>query len=42
MDTVSNIINTPFLDEPAWRWFIAFGAMLFFLGAWKDIIDWIK
>jgi hypothetical protein len=32
------LVNIPFLNEPAWRWFVAFGAMLLFAASWRTIL----
>lgn len=39
--SLSDVTNAEFLNEPAWKWFIAFGAMLLFLWAWKGILSFI-
>lgn len=41
-DTITNPARIEFLDEPIWRWFLFFGALIAFGVAWSGIIDFIK
>ena len=46
MDTVAGIINNavnwPFLQEPAYRWFIFLGALMLMSLAWGGILEFMK
>jgi hypothetical protein len=37
-----NITNWQFLQEPAYRWFIFFGVMIFMFAVWAIIIGYMK
>lgn len=39
LDTIANL---EFMQEPLWRWFIAFGALLFIAYGWKGILEFMK
>lgn len=36
------ILDTTFLEEPAWKWFLAIGALIAFLMAWRIILGQMK
>ena len=42
MDTLYNVVDWPFLQEPLWRWAIFVGVMLGFLYAWNGVIEFMK
>jgi hypothetical protein len=39
---LESVYGWKFLDEPLWRWFIFFGAVILIGAAWKVITDYIK
>lgn len=41
MDAIKNFTNWTFLNEPAWRWFIALGLLLVMLAGWKQILSYM-
>jgi hypothetical protein len=42
MGTLKNIVSTPFLNEPFWRWVVFIIALGFVLGAWRGVIGYMK
>lgn len=41
MNVVSNLTGWSFLNEPLWRWFLFFGALILISVAWKGILSFI-
>ncbi len=41
MDVVTNLTGWKFLNEPLWRWFIFFGALMLIAWAWKGVLSFI-
>lgn len=41
MNVVTNVTNWTFLDEPLYRWFIFFGAIILISWAWKGVLSFI-
>lgn len=39
---IASLPKAPFLGEPAWKWFIAFGTAILFLNAWRGIQDHMR
>lgn len=37
-NVMGGIVNWPFLNEPAWRWFLFVGALLLFLIVWGGVL----
>jgi hypothetical protein len=42
MNPFSSVTDWSFLNEPLYRWFIFFGALLFIALAWKHILEYMK
>lgn len=40
-DWFKSLPSTTFLQEPAYRWFLAFGAFILFGVAWRGILGFI-
>lgn len=41
MDVVVKAVNWPFMDEPLYRWFLFFGALMLIAWAWKGILSFV-
>lgn len=41
MEVLTNTVNWTFLDEPLYRWFLFFGALLLIAWGWKGILSFI-
>ena len=39
---LDKIVGAEFLDEPAWKWFIALGLMMIALIIWRRVVNEIK
>lgn len=42
MDIINNVTGWNFLQEPLWRWFLFFGALLGIGWAWHGILEFMK
>lgn len=42
VNVVSNAVNWEFLDEPLYRWFIFFGALILISFGWRGLLSFIK
>lgn len=41
MNVISNVTDAQFLNEPTWKWFIALGALILMLWAWRGILSFV-
>lgn len=41
MNVVSNVVGWTFLDEPLYRWFIFFGAIILISWGWKGVLSFV-
>jgi hypothetical protein len=41
-DTLNNITNWQFLNEPLYRWWLFFFAIMLSLLAWNGVLDFMK
>lgn len=41
MNVISNLTNWSFMDEPLWRWFLFFGALMLIAWGWKGILSFV-
>lgn len=39
MNMIKDLLNTPFMQMPAWRWFIFLGLILSSLVIWRGVLD---
>jgi hypothetical protein len=42
MSTVTGIPQWPFMQEPLYRWFLFFGALIAMMTAWNGILSFMK
>lgn len=41
MNVVSGVVGWKFLDEPLYRWFLFFGALILIAWGWKGVISFV-
>lgn len=41
MNVVTNAVSWEFLDEPLWRWFLFFGALILISIGWRGILSFV-
>lgn len=41
MNVVSSVTGWKFMDEPLWRWFLFFGALILISWGWKGILSFV-
>lgn len=41
MNVVTDVTKWSFLDEPLYRWFIFFGAIIFIAWTWKGVLSFV-
>lgn len=41
-DFLSSVTDWSFMNEPLWRWFMFFGAMLAITYSWHGLVDLMK